>query len=164
MVLGAVAVGLSGTMAACGGGGAKSGGPSSTTTEAAVSTSSVVEEPVATTPTSASAADPTKVPATSGRPPATSPPAGPAATATTLRSGETRVQATVGTVDAAAGTFTLVERPSGFGVVAVNGATEFRLSESEPASFANVKPGTFVSVSGAVVAPGRVLARRVVIL
>jgi hypothetical protein len=70
----------------------------------------------------------------------------------------------VGSVDRAARTFTLAERPQGFQVVVVNDATVFTLAEGDSATFADVEPEGVVAVTGTAAGPDRLLAKRVVVL
>ncbi|MGH9154394.1 MAG: hypothetical protein ACRD1K_00730 [Acidimicrobiales bacterium] len=97
--------------------------------------------------------------------PATPGPTDVAPDVSTLPSGEIRLRSVaVLAVDAGARTFTLVGKPSGYSVVVTTDATQFKLAEGEPASFADVEPDVLVSVTGTAIAADRVTARQVTIL
>lgn len=82
-----------------------------------------------------------------------------------LPSGEVRIRdAEVGSVDRPARTFTLRERPQGYQVVVITGATAFRLAEGDAASFADVEPGGVVAITGTPATPDRLVAKQVIVL
>lgn len=146
-------------------------GGCSSASKPTVPTSSMVTEPGSSQPTSAvrdsgapvvstTATSPARTGTTAGRVPAgTNPPVTQGTPPMTLPSGELRITGTIGTVDAAGRTFTLVPPVSGYSTVTLNTATRIRLSDSEPGTFADVQPNSSVVVTGTASAPGRFVAR-----
>lgn len=161
----AVLLSGSGLLSACSGGQAARSARSTTTVPAPTTSA---EAPASTEPVSTEATGPVPSAGTprSGTPaPTTRPATAIPPTVAPLPSGDVRIRDTeVGSVDRAAGSFTLAERPGGYAVVVVTGSTVFTLAEGDPASFADVEPGTSVAVTGTASAPDRLVARRVVVL
>lgn len=83
---------------------------------------------------------------------------------TTLPSGRIRLQAIVGTIDTADARILLKEPVSGYSMIATTEATEFRLSEGEAASFADVDAGSPISATGAAGNEQGVLVAELVVL